>query len=264
MKTRRDTSWLSRTLAVATLAAASAVFAAETGSNATQGAAHEPPAAVDRTGATEAAGKPKTAPAPAVSTFNDKPIGAGPRSNGPADPAAPTEPTGLDLRRVFLSLVIVLGLIIALRVTAGRFVKRSVGARASTAIQVILRTTLSPRQQLVLIRVGRRLVLMTEGAGQNSVVCEIIDPDEVAGLVGQLQAETPSVPAGNPFGTFLNRFARRQGGQGDDGDEFEDDGSPVGGGRGDGLIDPSVSRTHRELDELAGKVQSVTRRFKLG
>jgi flagellar biogenesis protein FliO len=198
----------------------------------------------------------------ASSSFDSMPIRQSTRATTAATQAAAKPTTGLDLQRVFLSLGIVLGLILMLRLMAGRLTGRKGAGRASAAIQVVLRTPLSPRQQLVLIRVGRRLVLMTEGAGQNSVVCEISDPDEVASLVGQLHVESP-VPATSPFGALLGRFTRRRDDEAAGDEPAADDSSRLDEANGE-PVDPAVARTRRELDDLAGKVRSVTRQFKLG
>ncbi len=88
-----------------------------------------------------------------------------PQSTAPAnDPRTtavrgPTD-TGFSVQRVVLSLAVVLGLIFALRWVGRRFFAMPGGGGGSQAVQVLSRTTLSPRQHLLLIHVGRRVVLV--------------------------------------------------------------------------------------------------------
>ena len=211
-------------------------------------------------------------------------------TTAPASAAAKqqTSPTGLDLPRVGLSLGIVIGLILTVKWFGGRlFAAPGAGARASRAIQVLTRSPLSPRQQLVLIRVGRRLVLVADGGAQSSTVCEITDPDEVAALVGQLNDEKYQGAPGKAFNSLVGRFRRRY-----DADDVEMSRalSPSAFDREDGEgreqsgyarpdrasartddndwsnvepVDPAVVETRQELSGLLEKVRLVSKQFKV-
>ena len=72
-------------------------------------------------------------------------------------------------------------------------------AGATTAVQLLSRTVLSPKQHVMLLRVGRRLVVIGDSGGQMSALSEITDPDEVAALVGQIRDEKLTA-AGPTFG----------------------------------------------------------------
>lgn len=131
----------------------------------------------------------------------EKPIG--PRSTDSADATAPlptekplsrTAPAnsnGFDFWRIFTALGIVLGLIVIVRKGAKYLMGPSAPGRSNKTLQVITRTTLGPRQQLMLIQVGRRLVLAAHTASNISPLCEITDPSEVTELLGSIRAEKP-------------------------------------------------------------------------
>lgn len=115
----------------------------------------------------------------------------------------------MDYSRVLGALALVLGLIFLMRWGSRFFFPSTAGRRATRAIEVIARAPLSPRQQVMLIRVGRRLIVVGDSGSQMNALCELSDSDEVAALVGQLQDEklTPSTNAfGGMFGSSRRTF----------------------------------------------------------
>jgi len=80
-----------------------------------------------------------------------------------------------------------LALVVALIFLARYLLKRFGGAGRSPgrneAIEVVARTAVAPRQQLMLVRLGERLVLVGTAGGGFSALCEITDPQEVAKLL---------------------------------------------------------------------------------
>jgi hypothetical protein len=82
-------------------------------------------------------------------------------------------------------------------------------ARSSQAVRVLSRSVLSPKQQVLLLQVGRRVIVVGDTGAQMNPLAEITDPDEVASLVGQVEAEKrPSVTAafGGLFGRARDSF----------------------------------------------------------
>jgi len=114
---------------------------------------------------------------------------------------------GSDLPRVAGALALVLGLIFALRHLFKRSINPATLPGATTAVQVLTRSHLSPRQQLLLVRVGRRLLVVSDCNGQLNSLSEITDPDEVASLVGQLRDEKLTT-ASRTFGNLLGIWRR--------------------------------------------------------
>jgi flagellar biogenesis protein FliO len=179
------------------------------------------------------------------------------RPAGVAKVAAP----GFDTTRVVLSLAIVLGLIFVLRWGAQRLFGKTVASRASRAVQVISRNVISPKQQLLVVQVGRRLVVVGDSGQQMNALCEITDPDEITALVGQLHEEKREL-TGNPFGALFGRAGsqftkddepKRPVGAADDGDDEMTDGSTASS---------SVQDTRDQLNGLMDKVRVMSRQFR--
>ena len=213
----------------------------------------------------KAVGTSVTRPAPArPAAAPSEPI----KRHRNADPLATTRPAGMakvtpggfDTSRVVLSLAIVLGLIFALRWAAQRLFGKTVSNRASRAVQVLSRNVISPKQQLLVVQVGRRLVVVGDSGQQMNALCEIRDPDEITALVGQLHEEKRE-STGNPFGALFGRAGsqfekhdepQRPVGVADDEDEEMADGSTG---------PSSVQGTRDELSGLMDKVRVMSRQF---
>jgi flagellar biogenesis protein FliO len=180
-------------------------------------------------------------------------------------PAVPAPPA-VDLPKLAGALGIVLALIFALRAVFKHIFPASTAAGATRAVQVLSRSILSPKQQLVLVRVGRRLIVVADSGGQMSALSEITDADEVAALLGQIKDEKLSAAAPT-FGGLLGRVRR--------GMEADDDAAERGAtgeatnpdaigadirhpGEGD---DAEVSSTRRELDGLLAKVRLISQQY---
>lgn len=111
--------------------------------------------------------------------------------------------------RVILGLGAVLGLIIGMKMGAGKILGiRGAGANANRGVRVLSRTMMGPRQQLVLLQVGRKLVLVSDSGGQVSTVTEVTDPDEVAELAAQALGEGGVVGGFGGVG-FRTAFTRQ-------------------------------------------------------
>jgi flagellar biogenesis protein FliO len=102
-----------------------------------------------------------------------------------------------DARKIPLALGAVILLILAMRIVGKKLMAGGAGIKTSGALSVVLRSSVSPRQQLVLVKVGRRLVLVGTGGNELTALCQIKDPDEVAELLGQIQAEKATSAASN-------------------------------------------------------------------
>lgn len=149
-------------------------------------------------GAGVAAKSPAPAPTPGVqSTFENEKIGgdidstATGATRGPAGAVAESD-SGLP--RVLLALAVVVLIIFVLRALARKMQLVPGGAKSSKAVRVLSRTSLSPRQQVIVLQVGSRLIVIGDSGGRLSPLSAITDPNEVAALIGQTHAEaTPRV-----------------------------------------------------------------------
>jgi flagellar protein FliO/FliZ len=183
-------------------------------------------------------------------------------SNGKTTTGAQSEsPNPLDIRRAALALGIVLGLVFICR-WAARWMFPSAGVgRSSQVMKVLSRSVIAPRQQLLLIQVGRRLVLVGDCGQQMNALAEISDPDEVAGLLGQLRADAPAAESRNPFAPLLGRAQK----QFDDlpvppaVDPDEEDGEPAFTG-----AEETTGELSRELgSKLGGELGGLTEKIRL-
>jgi flagellar biogenesis protein FliO len=178
---------------------------------------------------------------------------------------------GFELGRVAAALAIVLGLIFALRWVMRRTLQPGMMVGATGAVQVLTRSPLSPRQHLLLLRVGRRLIVAADCNGQLSSLSEITDPDEVAALVGQVRDEKLT-SASKCFGNMLGRWRSGTDDAGEDGgEEFprvpsdvydappprRDDANALADGD-----DAAVAGARGEINNLMDRVRLLSQQFK--
>ncbi|MEX2173309.1 MAG: flagellar biosynthetic protein FliO [Pirellulaceae bacterium] len=97
-------------------------------------------------------------------------------------PAAAT-PSGA-IGTVVASLAIVLGLFLAFAWAARRFAPAGSAMLPKEAVELLGRAPLAGRQQMQLIRVGNKLLLVAMSAGGAETLTEITDPVEVEHLAG--------------------------------------------------------------------------------
>lgn len=165
-------------------------------------------------------------------------------------------PGGLDYPRVLAALGIVIGLIFVLRWCGRLFFPATVGRGRSRAVEVISRSPLSPKQQVMLLRVGRRLIVVGDSGQQMNPLCQITDPDEVAELVGQLRDERTSTPS-RAFGAMFGRSRH----------EFEptEDAPATASSalrEADADVDAPVATAREELSGLRDRVRMLAEQFK--
>lgn len=188
-------------------------------------------------------------------------------------PAAPGS-GGFDVRRMVLALGAVVALIFLLKFGLKRMFGVASAPRSSRAVQVLTRSPLSPRAQLMVLRVGRRLIVVADGGGgQMNTLSEITDPDEVAALLGQLQDDHGAAARfGSVFGKMRRSYESDDDANGEteshassstSNDPFDPgaaDGSD-GGQRGE-RNDPAVATARQEVLGLMDKVRMLSRQFK--
>ncbi len=99
------------------------------------------------------------------------------------------------------ALAVVIVLIFAVRMLLKRFAASPSSARRGGAIEVLAQARLASRQQVSLVRLGRRLVLVGSGPTGISPLAEVTDPDEAKELLAAVRS--------GGSGTFAGIFARR-------------------------------------------------------
>ena len=173
------------------------------------------------------------------------------------DVAAPEKQGGkYDFKQVGVGLAVVIAAILALRVAGKRVLSFPGASKLSQSVRVVMRTPVGPRQHLMLVKVGKRLVLVGNTGTQMSALCEITDADEVASLIGQVGAEKSEPATGGMFQSMVSR----------EGEKFDDAGLPrddepihreaVGLG-----LDPDEGVGREELGDLLERVRGMSKKF---
>lgn len=171
-------------------------------------------------------------------------------------PQGAPKPT-FDVTRVLMSLALVIGLILFLKWGGKKFFALP-SSGASGVMQVVSRTPLAPKQQLLLVRVGRRLVVVGDSAGRLTALDHITDADEVAQLLGQSQSAGREPASGLSFGGVFKRMGAGRSRTADEPDwsELESDAATTSGSERSGLfgsrdVDDLTSRPGSPLDTSA-------------
>lgn len=110
-------------------------------------------------------------------------------SEGNRIEAAPRGPWA-QWGRTLVALAVVVLLIFVARIMLKRFGPVS-GPRRREVLDVLARATVSPRHQLLLVRVGRRVVLVGQGPSSLTTLSEVTDSQEVAALIETASGAKP-------------------------------------------------------------------------
>lgn len=119
-----------------------------------------------------------------------------------------------------MPLVMVIALVFALA-WAFRKIALRFGVVPVGSLRVVGRAALSPKNQLVLVEVGKRLVLVGVSPDRVERITEITEPIEVAGLTGKLRVPEQADSSGS-FDTLLSIEANQFKGLGSPGVEESD------------------------------------------
>jgi len=188
--------------------------------------------------------------------LGDEPLRPAAQKPSPSSAHAPdaAQPTGMDYPRVVAALALVIAMIFLLRWCSRFFFRGATRRGGSRAVEVLARSAVSPRQQVMLLRVGRRIIVVGESGAQMNTLCEIADSDEVAALVGQLRDQS-TPPATKAFGALFGRSRRRF----DEPDDQTESPAPP-------LVEPEEEpaerSTRQELSGLRERVRLLAEQFK--
>jgi len=115
---------------------------------------------------------PADASAPALATARNK-------------SAAPAIASGSWVMDTLTALGLVLAAILAARWAYTRYAGRAfVAARTTPVVEVLARTAVAPRNHVLLLRVGSRILVVSDSSGGMRTLANIDDAEEVAGLIG--------------------------------------------------------------------------------
>jgi len=125
---------------------------------------------------------------------------------GNAGKPAQSPSSGFDSAWVMLSLSGVIGLIFLLKSISRSIMGRGGRFRSGgQAVKVLGRCFLAPRQQVLLLQVGRRIVVVGDSGGQLQALAQITEADEVAALIGEMKSQAAPLVVGNPFSALFGR-----------------------------------------------------------
>lgn len=85
------------------------------------------------------------------------------------------------------ALGVVIGLILVAKWAWGRF-GGGVVARSTPAVEVLSRTSVAPRNHVLLVRVGGRILVLGDSASGLRTLADVTEPDEVASLLEAVTA----------------------------------------------------------------------------
>ncbi|GIW76180.1 MAG: hypothetical protein KatS3mg104_1243 [Phycisphaerae bacterium] len=178
-----------------------------------------------------------------VSRYDDQPVRRN-RTQNNETPPKPVENTGFDWNRLLIAMGIVLGLILILKWIVARMYPGLHAQKGLQVVRVLSRLPISPRQHLLILQVGHRLLIVGDSGGQLSTLSEIRDPDEVAMLVGQIKTHADSTTSGSCF-AFLFGKAR---------EDYQDPSevSPID-------PEPAIQDTQEQIKGLIDRMKTLTR-----
>jgi flagellar biogenesis protein FliO len=175
----------------------------------------------------------------------------------------------IEWSRLLLALAVVLALILVMRWVMRRLMGGAAAARGSRFAEVLARTPITPRQHLVLIRVGSRLLVVADSGGQQmSTLCQITSADEVAAVLAQLRpdaADGLTRAFSGLVGQAASRYTASVQGVQDDGGEAA--GATVApntdGDRTDSAeaADSAVQGTREQLRGLQDRIRTLSQQI---
>lgn len=131
-------------------------------------------------------------------------------SDAEANSLGKFDPRTNEWVKTFGSLAVVVVLILLLKGVVGRFGRGLAGrgGRPSGVLEILARYPVGRGQSVVLMKLGRRLLLLHQNGSSMTTLSEISDPEEVANLLGRVEAGGRS-NRGPSFETALNQWASK-------------------------------------------------------
>ena len=186
------------------------------------------------------------------------PISAPGAKGGVESGKTSTVPGTFDVTRVLLATVGVIGLILVMRAGMRKMFPSTATHRGTSAVKVLSRCTISPRQHLLVVQFGKRRRIAGGKPGRTSIRC-VKSPTQAASVLAQAREESVSVA--RKFDSLFGR-ARKDfdSSEAETAQESFDNSDEV---RRDEVIrdDPAIQETQKELADLHDKVREVARRI---
>lgn len=200
--------------------------------------------------------RPSSTPASAAAPIESQAV----QRTRPA--AATSDDNGVNWPRLAMAMIVVLGLIVALKYLAGWLMPSAGLGVGGRGVRLLARTPIAPRQQVLLLHVGRRVLVVGDSAGTLSPLANIDQPDEVAELLGQVSTFGTPTAAGR----FKSMFGRAGTAYETSPDEptsatpVADDGSDAQDDPNDPAArDPRVAEAQHEINGLLDRMRSLSK-----
>ncbi len=147
------------------------------------------------------------------------------------------------------SLGIVIGLILLLRWVWSRLSGQPTATAASAGVvEVLSRTTIAPRNHVLLLRIGHRILIVGDSGSGMNTLATVEDEHEVADLLAAVSASKENSITRN-FQQLLGRFGAGH-------DEIDWDEQADGRDDAEHLLD----RTQNNLSSLTSRIRNFTRK----
>lgn len=141
-------------------------------------------------------------------------------ATGQKTETAPRGSGGWSLMRDMWPLLTVLLLIGGMAMVLRRYMPARRLLGGSDVLKIVARTHVSPKQQLVLVKLGRRLVLLGVSPERISSLSTVEDSDQVAMLLGEIASGQPG-SISSAFASSVEDEREAYAGDVSDGDETE-------------------------------------------
>ncbi|MFW6336421.1 MAG: FliO/MopB family protein [Phycisphaeraceae bacterium] len=181
--------------------------------------------------------------------------GSNPRGNRPLPGGANSDGGGSWLLSTMAALGVVIALVLAIRWVYTKLTGRPATMGGSRAVEALSRTAIAPKNHVVLLRVGRRVLVCNDSAHGMRTLAEVDDPEEVAELLESVTASRPHSSTGT-FNALLARF-HDPGSSVTTRDTIDFDEDPIFADEGRDRAEHEVDRTRDQLSQLLSRVRSA-------
>lgn len=133
------------------------------------------------------------------------------------------------------ALGIVIALVFLIRWALRRGGVVSTAAPRSSVVEVLSRTTVAPRSHVVLMRVGQRILIVSDSPAGMRTLSTVQEPDEVAELLGSIDAAAPASMTSSFQGAMsklTSQWSDTPAGDAQDDDNLPDEGLGIDRTRG--------------------------------
>jgi len=178
--------------------------------------------------------------------IEQRPLGASPQPSGADDSEPGLGRSAGWVLNTLTALGLVIGLVLLLRFGVAKFGGR-VTTSQSRSVEVLSRTSVAPKNHVLLLRVGGRVLVVGDSGAGLRTLTEIEDPDEVASLLASVEADREtSVTHG--FNRMLSRYTGAYASR----ESFREEG--VDNSEAD------VDRARDSVSSLLGRVRAISGR----